>query len=104
MNKKLVIIELMKELTWSEDWWTNRFEYYHAQEDAYYCEKCAYSMFDEREFERVGSDSVIKQMIKLCKSMLDRVKEYAKEQRFELKWRHALEQHKLFYDELIGIK
>ena len=91
---------MMTEFIWSTIEWNNKIQYYNVNEDSYYCEECAYSYFNENEFEKVGSINIIKQVMKLNQNLLYKVQNYAKEEKLAIKWRTELEQFKIFYDEL----
>ena len=94
----------MGELTCSKRGCGNRIEYQHIGEGDYYCEGCAYCHFTVSEFVKIGSAKIIKQMIELSKNLLDKVEDYAKKENMTNNWREALDQHKIFYEELDNIK
>ena len=81
----------------------NRVEYYHLKEEWYYCEECAYSYFYEWEFEKIGSVTIINQMVKFCMNMLDKVKHFVDEEQLTTKWIQELDQHKIFWNEVADI-
>ena len=90
----------MGELTCSTKGCSYKIEYHHTEEDKYYCEGCAYSYFKVSEFQKIGSAGIIKLMIKLSKNLLDKVQDYVKEENLTTNWRQALDDHKIFYEEL----
>ena len=94
----------MGELTCSKIGCSNKIEYYHIWEDGYYCQECAYSYFKASEFVKIGSTEIIMLMIKLSKNLLDKVQDYAKKENLTTNWREALDEHKIFYEELDKIK
>ena len=94
----------MGELTCSKRGCSNKIEYYHIREGDYYCEGCAYCHFKVSEFVKIGSAEIIKLIIELSKNLLDKVEDYAKKENLITNWREALDQHKIFYEELDKIK
>ena len=94
----------MGEPTCSKIGCSNKIEYHHIKEECYYCEGCAYSYFEVSEFDKIGSAEIIKLMIELSKNLLDKVQDYAKKENLTNNWREALNQHKIFYEELDKIK
>ena len=90
----------MVELTCNSEGCSYKIEYHHIEEGKYYCEGCAYSYFNVNEFERIGSAEIIILMIELSKNLLDKVQDYAKKENLTTNWREALDQHKIFYEEL----
>ena len=96
--------KLMGDPTCGKRWCSNRLEYYHLEQDTYYWEVCAYSMFDESQFEKIGSVAVIKEILELCENLLDYVEYYARIERLEKAWESALDYHKVFAIELNSIK
>ena len=94
----------MGELTCSKRGCSSKIEYQLIGENHYYCKKCAYSYFTVSEFEKIGSAEIIKLMIELSKNLLDKVEDYAKKENLTNNWREALDQHKIFYEELDIIK
>ena len=94
----------MKELICSARGCTYRIKYYNIEEESYYCEGCAYSFFNESEFERIGSPDTIKQIIELCKNLLDKVENYANYEKLTIKWKMMLDFHNSLYDEHNKIK
>ena len=94
----------MEDLTCNNKKWNLKPEYHHLKEDWYYWEKCAYSLFKENEFEKVGSIPIIQQMVGLCKNILENVMRYVKEERLEVRWKKELDHHKMLYDELESIR
>ena len=94
----------MGELTCSKRGCRNKIKYQHIEEEGYYCQECAYSYFKVSEFEKIGSAKIIKMMIELSKNLLDKVEDYAKKENLTTNWREALDQHKIFYEELDKIK
>ena len=94
----------MGELTCSTKGCDNKIEYQHIKEEGYYCQECAYSYLNVSEFVKIGSVEIIKLMIKLSKNLLDKVEDYAKRENLTANWREALDQHKIFYEELENIR
>ena len=94
----------MGELTCSKRGCSNKIEYQHIKEEGYYCEGCAYSYLNVNEFVKIGSAEIIKKMIELSKNLLDKVEDYAKKEDLTINLREALDQHKIFYEELDKIK
>ena len=94
----------MGELTCSKRGCSNKIEYQHIKEEGYYCEGCAYSYLNMNEFVKIGSAKIIKLMIELSKNLLDKVEDYAKKENLTTNWREALDQHKIFYEELDNIR
>ena len=94
----------MGELTCCKRGWNNKIEYQHIKEEGYYCEGCAYSYLNVSEFVKIGSAKIIKPMIELSENLLDKVEDYAKKENLTTNWREALDQHKIFYEELNKIK
>ena len=83
--------------------WNNKIEYYHNEEESYHLGVCAYSMFKESEFDRIGSDIIVKQMTELGKNIMDKVQDYAYEGQLTTKWKKALDKFDKFYDEIDSI-
>ena len=96
----IIFFNKMEDLVWSKKECNNIPEYYNREEDDFYCEECAYSYFDENEFEKIGSVKIIKQMIELSKHLLDKVQDYVNKEQLAIKWKKALSQYLTFYDEL----
>ena len=94
----------MGELTCSKRGCSYKIKYHHIEENHYYCKECAYSYFKVSEFEKIGSAKIIKLMTELSKNLLDKVEDYAKKENLTTNWREALDQHKIFYEELDNIK
>ena len=94
----------MGELTCSIKGCSHKIEYHHIEEDHYYCEGCAYFYFNVSEFVKIGSAEIIKLMVELSKKLLDKVQNYTKKENLTANWREALDQHKIFYEELENIK
>ena len=94
----------MGELTCSKRGCSNKIKYQHIGEGGYYCKGCAYSYFKVSEFVKIGSDEIIKLMIELSNNLLDKVQDYAKKENLTTNWREALDQHKIFYEELDNIR
>ena len=94
----------MVELACSKIGCSNKIKYQHIGENGFYCKECAYSYFTVGEFEKIGSAKIIKLMIELSKNLLDKVEDYAKKENLTTNWREALDQHKIFYEELDKIK
>ena len=94
----------MGELTCSKIGCSNKIEYHHIKEEGYYCEGCAYLYLNESEFVKIGRAKIIKLMIELSKNLLDKVEDYAKKENLITNWREALDQHKIFYEELDNIR
>ena len=94
----------MRELTCSKRGCSNKIEYQHIGENHYYCQECAYSYFKVSEFGRIGSAEIIKLMIELSRNLLDKVEDYVKVENMTTNWREALNQHKIFYEELDNIR
>ena len=94
----------MGELTCSKRGCSHKIKYQHIGEGGYYCKDCAYSHFKVSEFVKIGSAEIIKLMIELSKNLLDKVEDYAKKENLTNNWREALDQHKIFYEELDKIK
>ena len=94
----------MGELTCSKRGCSNKIKYQHIKEGKYYCKECAYSYFNVSEFERIGSDKIIKLMIELSENLLNKVEDYAKKENLTSNWREALDEHKIFYEELDNIR
>ena len=94
----------MGELICSKRGCSNKIEYHHIEDDNYYCQGCAYLYFNLSEFERTGSVEIIKLMIELSKNLLDKVEDYAKGENLTNNWKEALDQHKIFYEELENIR
>ena len=94
----------MGELTCSTKGCDNKIEYQLIGENHYYCQGCAYSYLNVSEFVKIGSVEIIKLMIKLSKNLLDKVEDYAKRENLTSNWREALDQHKIFYEELDNIR
>ena len=83
---------------------SNKIDFYHICEENYYWENCACLMFKEEECERIGDYNIIKQLIVLCKELLEEILNYANEEMLNLKWKSALQIQKTFALELIDIK
>ena len=94
----------MVEITCSKRGCSHKIEYQHIKEGKYYCEGCAYLYFKESEFGRIGSAKIIKLMNELCENLLEKVEDYAKVENLTSNWREALDQHKIFYEELENIR
>ena len=94
----------MGELTCSKRGCSRKIKYQHIGEGGYYCKKCAYTYFTVSEFVKIGSAEIIKLMIELSKNLLDKVEDYAKKENLTNNWREALDQNKIFYEELDSIK
>ena len=95
----------MGELTCSKMGCSNKIEYQHIKEEGYYCQECAYSYLNVNEFVKIGSAKIIKLMIELSKNLLDKVEDYAKKkENLTINWKEALDQHKIFYEELDNIR
>ena len=94
----------MGELTCSKRGCSNKIKYHHIGENHYYCKKCAYSYFTVSEFEKIGSAEIIKLMTELSKNLLDKVENYAKKENLTTNWSEALDQHKIFHEELDNIR
>ena len=94
----------MGELTCSKRGCSHKIEYQHIKKGNYYCEGCAYSYFKESEFVKIGSAEIIKLMIELSENLLDKVEDYAKVENLATNWSEALDQHKIFYEELENIR
>ena len=83
---------------------SNKIGFYHILEESYYCENCTCLMFKEEECERIGDYKIIKQLIVLCKELLEKIINYANEEMLNLKWESALQIQKTFASVLIDIK
>ena len=94
----------MEELTCSKIGCSSKIEYHHIKEEGYFCEGCAYFYLNVGEFVKIGSAKIIKLMIELSKNLLDKVEDYAKKENLIAIWREALDQNKIFYEELDNIK
>ena len=94
----------MGELTCSKIGCSSKIEYQLIEKNHYYCQECAYSYFKVSEFEKIGSAEIIKLMIELSKNLLDKVEDYAKKENLTTNWREALDEHKIFYEELDNIR
>ena len=94
----------MGELICSNRGCSSKIKYQHIGEGGYYCKECAYSHFKVSEFVKIGSTKIIKLMIELSKNLLDKVEDYAKKENLTNNWREALDQHKIFYEELDNIR
>ena len=75
-------------------------EYHNDKEDSYYWEKCAYTLFNPKEWIKFGSISIIHIMMDLWMTLLDRLRDYVKEEQLELKWSELLEQMSDFEAEI----
>ena len=94
----------MGKLTCSKRGCSHKIEYQHIKEGNYYCQGCAYLYFKESEFGKIGSAKIIKLMIELSENLLDKVQDYANVENLNSNWREALDQHKIFYEELENIR
>ena len=94
----------MGKLACSKRGCSHNIEYQHIKEDKYYCEGCAYLYFKESEFWRIRSAKIIKLMNELSENLLDKVQDYANVENLTSNWREALDQHKIFYEELESIR
>ena len=94
----------MGELTCSKKGCSHKIEYQHIKEEGYYCQGCAYSYLNVSEFVKIGGAEIINLMIELSKNLLDKVEDYAKKENLTNNWREALDQHKIFYEELDNIR
>ena len=86
----------MVELTCSFNGCKNVVGYHNKTEDSYYWEYCAHAMFNPNEWTKIGNISVIRQMLRLSKNLLEKIRDYVNKEGLELKWRQPLEQLKAF--------
>ena len=91
-------------LTCSSYNWRGTIEYCHIEEDLYYWERCAFELFSEGEYERIGSFSAVNYMIELCEDILEGIENYADKEKLLIRWRLVLDQQKILNDELKQIK
>ena len=94
----------MIELTCSTNWCKSRAKYYNHSEDSYYCTSWTHAMFNPKDLTKIGDVSVIRQMIKLCKNLLKKVRDYVSKEQLTHKWKEALEKLMIFDTELRSIK
>ena len=94
----------MVELTCSTNWCKSRAEYYSHSEDSYYCTSWTHAMFNPKDLTKIGDVAVIRQMIKLSKNLLKKVRDYAIKEQLTQKWKEALEKLPIFDVELRSIK
>ena len=91
---------IMEELTCSTNLCNYKVGYYNRLENSYYWESWAFSMFSPKEWEKIGSISIINQMKNLSKNLLQNIKDYTEKEQLNLKWIQALEVLKIFEDKL----
>ena len=85
---------------WETEDWSNGVMYYHPIENAYYCMNCNTYMYKSGEWERVGSIDESKQLLRLCKSLLEKLREYVKKEKLELRWSIYWDEEKVVQEKL----
>ena len=85
---------------WETENWSNGITYYHPIENVYYCMNCNTYMYKTGEWERVGSIDESKQLLRLCKSLLEKLREYVKKEKLELKWNIYWDEEKVVQEKL----
>ena len=93
----------MDRYCWGTDGWKNRIKYHNVVEDWYYCTSCAVTMFEEGEWQKIGSMDITRQILTLWKSLLDEFIGYVTKERHFYKWNFAIDQQKNFFIELSNI-
>ena len=79
----------------------NKIKYHNELEDSFYCKHWTIHMFKKGEWAKIGNIGTIKQLLSLSKSMLDELHGYIIDNQLEIKWSLVLDQHKIFFDELM---
>ena len=94
----------MGELTCSSRICKNKVEYHNNNEDSYYWESWAHTFFNSEECSKIGSITITKQMIRLNRNLLEKIRSYVKDEHLVSKWSQALVQLKIFDSELKEIE
>ena len=94
----------MEELTCSSKRCRKVVEYHNSNEDSYYWEIWAHTMFNSKECTKLGKVTIIELMIRLSKKLLEKTRYYIKDEQLTRKWNQALEHLKIFDSELKEIE
>ena len=82
----------------------NKVEYHNSNEDSYYWESWAHTFFNSEECPKIGRVTIIKQMIILNKDILEKIRNYVKDEELANKWSQVLKQLNIFDSELKEIE